>query len=81
MLLLNQIVTYGKLDKTFVAKPPDDGSQLAILSKTEVNSKLSTKFKAVTGNFNAQNIKERLLSAEEIEAYSDGNEYVDDQEN
>ena len=51
MLLLNQIVTFGKLDKPFIGKPPDNGSQLQNLSKTEVNSKLSAKFKQITGSF------------------------------
>ena len=49
-----------------MAKPPDDGSQLSILSKTEVNSQLSNTFKQVTQNFNVSIIKERLLSADEL---------------
>ena len=64
MMLLNQIVSFGKLDKTFVAKPPDDGAKLPILSKTEVNSQLTKKFKDITKNFNAEIIRERLLSPE-----------------
>ena len=67
MLLLNQIVTFGKLDKVFVQRPPDNGNNLAILSKTDIQSQLSNKFKQITNQFNAEKIKERLLSPEQIE--------------
>ena len=65
-MLLNQIVSFAKLDKIFIAKPPEDGAQLPILSKTEVNSQLTKKFKEITKNFNAENIRERLLSPDQI---------------
>jgi hypothetical protein len=37
------------------------------LSKTEALSQLSRKFKQVTANFNVANIKERLLSPEQLQ--------------
>lgn len=65
-LLLNQIVSYGRLNRPgiFVSKPPDSGIMLKTLSRTEVNSQLTKKFKDVVKNFDAEKIKERLLSPE-----------------
>lgn len=79
-LLLNQIVTYGKLDKTFIQKPCDDGSQLHSLSKTEVTSQLSQKYKQVTNNFDAQEIRKRLLSPDQIDDdnYTTQEQFEDD---
>jgi hypothetical protein len=77
MLLLNQIVTFGKLDKTFVQRPPENGNNLPVLSKTDVNSQLSNKFKQVTSSFNAENIKQRLLSPEQIEDNASDEELED----
>ena len=37
------------------------------MSKSEVNSKLSSKFKQITNNFRADQIKERLLSSEQLD--------------
>ena len=58
MLLLNQIVSFGKLLRgdankgsdpvSFLQKPPDNGNLLPTLSKTEVQAKLTRKFKQVT---------------------------------
>jgi hypothetical protein len=75
MLMLNQIVTFGKLDQTFVAKPPENGALLAILSKTHVNSQLSTKFKSITNNFQADKIKERLLSPDQLDGEAHQNQH------
>ena len=59
----------GKLDRKgpFVTKPPDNGAMLAGLSKTEVTSKLSRKFREVVSSFDAEKIRERLLSPEQLE--------------
>lgn len=53
-LLLNQIVSFKQLRDCFVNKPPDNGNLLACLSKTEVNAKLTKKFKDVIKNFDAE---------------------------
>ena len=58
----------GKLSRSglFIHKPPDNGSLLAALSKTEVASKLSKRFKQVVASFNAEDIRDRLLTPEEL---------------
>lgn len=59
-------------------KPPDNGNLLASLSKTEVNSKLTKKYKDVIKHFNADNIRERLLGPEELnDADDDDGEYCE----
>ena len=67
-LLLNEIVTAGKLNRTgiFVHKPPDNGSLLTALSKTEVASKLTKRFKEVVAEFNASDIREKLLTPQQL---------------
>lgn len=65
-LLLNQVVSFKQLRDQFVNKPPDNGNLLASLSKTEVNAKLTKKYKDVIKNFNADQIRERLLGPEEL---------------
>ena len=72
-LLLNEIVTHGKLDRSscFVQKPPDNGGMLPTLSRTEVMSKLSKKYKRVVESFNASMIRERLLSADQLEMHDE----------
>ena len=70
MLLLNQIVSFNKLLRkeqscaniTFQMRPPENGNHLPTLSKTEVQSQLTKKFKDVTTQFKVEKIKERLLS-------------------
>jgi len=71
MLLLNQIVTYQRLTGVLNLAPPEDGGKLQILSKTEVLSQLSSKFKEITQSFNAAKIKERLLSMEQLSLEDD----------
>lgn len=58
----------GKLSRSglFIHKPADNGSLLAALSKTEVASKLSKRFKEVVASFNAEDIRDRLLTPEEL---------------
>ena len=74
MCLLNQIVTFHKLlrkeqcvgGQSFQTRPPENGNHLPTLSKTEVQSQLSKKFKDVTTQFKAEKIRERLLSPEQL---------------
>ena len=58
----------------FANKPPDNGNLLAILSKTEVNAKLTKKYKDAIKNFDANKIRERLLSQDELDAEDDEND-------
>lgn len=75
-MLLNQIVSFKQLRDCFVNKPPDNGNLLPCLSKTEVNAKLTKKFKDVIKNFDAEQIRERLLGPEELK---DAEELDDDE--
>lgn len=50
-------------------KPPDNGAMLPTLSRTEVSSKLSKKYKRVVESFNASIIRERLLSPDQLEMH------------
>lgn len=47
---------------------------MTILSKTEVNAKLTKKYKDAIKNFDANKIRERLLSQDELDAEDDEND-------
>ena len=69
-------MSFKQLRDQFINKPPDNGNLLAILSKTEVNSKLTKKYKDAIKNFDANKIRERLLSQDELDA-EDDDEYCE----
>ena len=58
-MILTDCVLCGKLSKPFTLVPPE--SYLPVLSKAEINSKLSAKFKAFQKTLNSRALDKNLI--------------------